>query len=76
MELDVGHVAACTWYWIILKYHGPVGRFVGFIQQIWWPYQPQPRHGEISPLWMQWEELHQLGPVVGTISTLEKGCGQ
>jgi hypothetical protein len=25
---------------------------------------------------LQWEELHQWGPMVETPSTLEKGCGQ
>jgi hypothetical protein len=25
---------------------------------------------------LQWEELHQWGPMDGTPSTLEKGCGQ
>ena len=44
-------------------------------KKIHFPYQPQPKHGKIPPVWMQGAELHQLGPMVGTLGTPKKGCG-
>jgi hypothetical protein len=75
VEPYVGHVVACTWHWIFARCHGLVGICVESFQQIWLPYQPQYENGKILPVWMQWVELRQLGPMVGTLSTCEKECG-
>jgi hypothetical protein len=73
VELDVGHVIACAWNWVVARCHGLVGKCVESNQQILFPYQPQFEYRKILYVWMQWVELHQLGKVVGTPSTHKKG---
>jgi hypothetical protein len=76
VEPNVGHVIACTWHWPSAIYHEPIVGGVGSIQQIWFLCLPQSEHGRTLSVKMEWEELHQWGPMVGTPSTPEKGCGQ
>jgi len=75
VELDVGHVVACTWHWFSPKCHGLVDRCVEFVQQIEWPCLPQFEHGTIPLVLRKWVELHQLGSMVGTPNTPGKDCG-
>lgn len=76
MEPQVDHVVTCSLHWISIKYHGLIGKCVGSIKKIWFPYQPRPENGRILPLWMQGIELCQLGSMVETPRTLDKGCVQ
>lgn len=71
MELDVDHVND-----IDMKYHGHVGVYIGSIQKNRIRYQPPSQHGMILVVWMQGIELHQLGLMGETSSTLEKCYGQ
>ena len=42
------------------------------VQQIEWPCRPRSVHGQIPPVLRKWEELHQLGLMVGTPSKLKR----
>jgi hypothetical protein len=59
-----------------MGYHEPIVECDIFFQKKLMLYIPQYKHGRSLPMKMQWVELHQWGPMVGTPSTLEKGFGQ
>ena len=73
-DVDLG--IACTWHWLSAKYHELVVGCVGFAQQIWMLDQPQSEYGKTPIVQLQWVELSQWRPMVGTPSTPGKGCGQ
>jgi hypothetical protein len=57
-------------------YHEPVIRHDRSIQQIWLLCLCRSERGRTLLMKMEREVLHQWEPMVGTLSTHEKGCGQ
>ena len=60
MELDVGHVVACTWNWISPECHGLANGCAESIQKIECPCFLGCERGNIPPTSRKWGELHRL----------------
>jgi hypothetical protein len=73
--LDVDRGIACTWHWISTKYHELVVGCDGFIQKFGFSINLGLSMGDSSYA-AAMDRAMSMGPMVGTPSTPEKGCGQ
>jgi hypothetical protein len=69
VELDVNHVATCTWCWCSPEYRELLAVCVGSIQQFLLLCLPPSERGRTLLMLMQWVEVHQLGPMDETPGT-------
>jgi hypothetical protein len=58
VELDVGHVATCSWHWPFARYHEPIVGYARSIQKIWFLCLPQSKSGRNLLVKMEWEKIH------------------
>ena len=74
MESNVSHaISLPTWLWLSVGYYDPNIGLSRYIQYDWLFFPHQSKHGKTLPMQMQWEGLHQWGPMARTQRSLEKG---